>query len=371
MNVDLADAAYQISIGLIGAGILASGAFTFRVLRGAAVSRRFPVAGLYRSTFEDIEDGETVYTKAIAELHQRGRKVWGPTYEVGTNRSWLLEGEIDSNGRIHGRYTADDPHDIGLGAFFLEMLPDRTLEGMWTGYDSENKTISCGRYLFRRMNSTVTRPMKPADVPAALSILGHALGSRYISREELMDFTENKDKVAFVALTSAKGNIAAAATGVLPSSTDELLALMPADQASRVADLVPELGFNLTGLLKSVAVDSDVRGSGIGTEISGAVVQALFDRGATNVVSVGWTDNEGCHIQGPLETLGFKARGDLSDFWHEDSLLEGYACPTCGRPCRCSARIFVLPLSKAPNARNAVRQKKRTGLTQMPRRVGR
>jgi ribosomal protein S18 acetylase RimI-like enzyme len=359
LNLDFADAAYQISIGLAGAGILASGAFAFRVIRGAIVSRRFPVAGLYRSTFEDIENGKTVYTKAIAELHQRGRKVWGPTYELGTNRRWLLEGDIDPSGRIHGRYTADDPHDVGLGAFFLEMLPDRTLEGMWTGYDSENKTISCGRYLFRRMNKTVTRPMQPADVPAALSILGHALGARYISREELTDFTQNKDKVAYVALTSPKGSIAAAATGVIPVSTDELLDLMPADQSSRVADLVPELGFNLTGLLKSVAVDSDVRGSGVGTEVSRAVVQAMFDMGATNVVSVGWTDGEGCHIQGPLETLGFKSRGDLDDFWYEDSLREGYSCPTCGRPCRCSARIFVLPLSKSPAARNMSRQTKR------------
>lgn len=371
MNLDLADAAYQILIGLIGAGILTAGAFTVRLIRGAIVSRRFPVAGLYRSTFEDIEDGKTVYTKAIAELHQRGRKIWGPTYELGTNRRWLLEGEIDPSGRIHGRYTADDPHDIGLGAFFLEMLPDRTLEGMWTGYDSENKTISCGRYLFKRMNQTITRRMTPADVPAVLSILGHALGSRYISREELTDFTASKQKVAYVALTSSKGSIAAAATGVLPATTDELLTLMPANQASRVADLVPELGFNLTGLLKSVAVDSEERGSGIGTKISSAVVQALFDMGATNVVSIGWTDDEGCHIQGPLETLGFKARGDLDDFWHEDSVLEGYSCPTCGRPCRCSARIFVLPLSKAPIARNAVMQTKGSRLARRPIRTAR
>lgn len=370
MNIDLADAVYQLSIGLLGAGILAAGAFAFRLVRGAIVSRRFPVAGLYRSTFEDIEDGKTVYTKAIAELHQRGRKIWGPTYELGTNRRWLLEGEIDPNGRIHGRYTADDPHDVGLGAFFLEMLPDRTLEGMWTGYDSENKTISCGRYLFRRMNKTVTRLMTSADVPAALSILGHALGARYISREELIDFTKNKEKVAYVALTSAKGSIAAAATGVIPASTDDLLALMPEDQASKVAELVPELGYNLTGLLKSVAVDSDVRGSGIGTEVSSAVVQAMFDIGATNVVAVGWTDDEGCHIQGPLETLGFKARGDIIDFWHKDSLIQGYSCPSCGRPCRCSARIFVLPLSKAPNVRKAIRQPKGTRRTKAPLRVG-
>jgi hypothetical protein len=96
-------------------------------------------------------------------------------------------------------------------------------------------------------------------------------------------------------------------------------------------------------LLKSVAVDSDVRGSGVGTAVSSAVVQAMFGTGATNVVSVGWTDGEGCHIRGPLETLGFKSRGDLEDFWYEDSLREGYSCPTCGRTW-CSERIFVLPL---------------------------
>lgn len=74
------------------------------------------------------------------------------------------------------------------------MLPDRTLEGMWTGYDPENKTISSGRYLFRRMSHTVTHLMTSTDVPAALSILGHALGARYISSEELTDFTKNKER---------------------------------------------------------------------------------------------------------------------------------------------------------------------------------
>lgn len=158
---------------------------------------------------------------------------------------------------------------------------------------------------------------------------------------------------------------------MIPATADDLLALMPVDQASAVADLVPELGYNRTGLLKSVAVNSDMRGTGIGTEVSRAVVQAMFDMGATSVLAIGWTDDEGCHIQGPLETLGFKARGDITDFWHEDSRIEGNSCPSCGRPCRCSAKVFVLPLAKAPSFGRTVRQLKRQDRTGNPVRITR
>ncbi|KGJ71938.1 hypothetical protein GY21_18745 [Cryobacterium roopkundense] len=331
----------NVVVGLIGAAIVAALTYGLTRIRDAVIDRQFPVAGMYRSTFEDTVDGVAVHTKAIATLKQRGRKVWGPTTVINGERTWILDGRIAAGGRIHGRYTADGPHDEGLGGFFLELLSDGHLEGMWTGYDTENKLVSAGRYSFWPMMAMPIRRMATTDLDGTLSVLGNALGSRYVSRAELATYVGRNDRIAFVA-TGKDDQVYGAATSDLPAGASSVLELLPTDAQTRVLALIPELEFNRTGLLRSVAVSPKARGNSVGTSLVRASVEALWDMGATSILSIGWTDIDGCHIQGPLEAMGFAVQGDLEDFWGADSISKNYQCPTCGQPCSCTARIFLL-----------------------------
>ena len=300
----------DVTVGLIGAGIVGAFGVLVTRFRGLLVSRRFPIAGTFRSVFEDSEDGAIVRTKAIATIRQRGRRIWGPTSLLDGSRTWMLEGRIDSGGRIHGRYDADDPHDTGLGGFFLELHEDGRLEGMWTGYDTTNRLVSAGRYLFWPMERMKTRSIAARDLDPALSILGNALGARYVTREQLAEYISQTDKIGFVSV-SKDGRILGAATSELPENSLNLLQAMPSDARERVAALIPELDFNKTGLLRSVAVAPHARGNGVATDLVRASVDSLTSMGATAIISIGWTDFEGCHIQGPLEAMGFN-RGGIS-----------------------------------------------------------
>lgn len=256
----------NVIVGLIGAAIVALLTYFLTRVRDVIVDHRFPVAGMYRSIFEDTVDGVVVHTKAIARLKQRGHKVWGPTTTINGERTWLLVGRIAGGGRIHGSYAADGPHDEGLGGFFLELLPDGHLDGMWTGYDTENKLVSAGRYSFWPMLALPTRRMNTADLDGTLSVLGNALGSRYVSRGELSTYVGRKDRIAFVA-TGKDGQVHGAATSDIPADASNILELLPADARPRVLSLIPELEFNRTALLRSVAVSPKARGNSVGTSL--------------------------------------------------------------------------------------------------------
>lgn len=95
------------------------------------------------------------------------------------------------------------------------------------------------------------------------------------------------------------------------------------------------------GAILSVVVSPSNRNNGIATALVEAAVDWLRAHGATCVITVGWTDQSGCHIAGVASAMGFREVGKISQYWEEDSLTNDYECPTCGRPCHCDATLFV------------------------------
>lgn len=183
------------------------------------------------------------------------------------------------------------------------------------------------------MGTTQVRLMRKYDVQETLGLLNQALGEGYVSAVDL-----GGTSMAFVAIDDT-GTIVGAATGCIVSSIGEAV---PVDQVGTVESLVPEVCCGSTGVLKSVAVSAGMQGRGIGLAISEAVTDALFQNGAGCVVSIGWTDDDGCHIEGTLIKLGYAKRGEINDFWLQDSLEQEYSCPSCEGACKCSAIIFVM-----------------------------
>lgn len=119
-----------------------------RVLYNKYLEWQYPVSGRYITRFEDEINGNEVTITAPAKLEQEGKKVTGSTKMSDDNREWYLEGDISSSGYINGIYHALDPHDRGVGNFFLYINHDKTMEGIWSGYDEVNDKISSGRYTF-------------------------------------------------------------------------------------------------------------------------------------------------------------------------------------------------------------------------------
>jgi len=328
--------------GLVGTAILSLFGLTARFVRDRTIQRRYPVAGHYLSSYEDHDEGQIIQVKADMVFRQRGRRVWGVTSDLDDSRRWRLEGRVDDGGRIWGKYGADTPHDPGTGGFFLEMRSDGSLEGLWSGYDASNGGVQAGKYTFRPAVGVKSRAANASDLDESLALLGRALGPRYVTRQALTSYMADAEvnKHAFVS-RSTSGELVGVATVEIFENSEAFFDQLPVGQKSTIEGLVPNLDYHRIGLVRSVAVASDMQGRGVGTQIVQAAVDWLWTHKSTLILSVGWTDEAGCHIEGVLEGLGFHARGDIPFYWHADSTEKAYDCPSCGRPCGCVARLLA------------------------------
>lgn len=180
--------------------------------------------------------------------------------------------------------------------------------------------------------------MVHSDVDPAIRIVDAAIGDGYLTGADLATFVDVRSKVAFVAVDEL-GRVVGVGTGALVSGIERVA---PADQHQSTLRLLPEIAGGPVGILKTTAVAPEARRLGLAGKLGAARIAALRVLGATTIVSLGWTDADGCHIEPTLTRLGFEARGDIPGYWTADSIAHGYGCPTCGSPCVCTARLFAL-----------------------------
>lgn len=353
MDHAVIDLTSSLLLGAIGALLTFIIGVTVRAYRQRRLRRSYPIAGDFVTEYDDIEGNDIVRRKAMSSLLQKGRTVTGTTTELDTGRSWQLQGTLNPGGFIFGFYHADDPHDRGSGTFFLE-IDGHTgdLHGLWSGYDSVNRKVSSGRYLFFRCPDVMIREVRPHHASRVVALLGEALGERYIEIDDIMNSISDPDRVCFVAIVGSE--IAGAATASV-FSTDELPAQFPVDKREHVQALSMLRYHARIGHLEAVAVSPRFRGRGIATMLVDARLKWFATKTATGVMSFGWQSADGCHIRGVLESFDFREHGVVPDFWTESSKLNHYMCPACGSDCHCSAVIYA----RATVAEN-------TGIGRMP-----
>jgi ribosomal protein S18 acetylase RimI-like enzyme len=360
----------NVIVGLITTFIIGTVVYLKDRLLNFYIEMQYPVAGSYITTFEDEEDGERVTRRAPANISQTGRKIEGKTSLPGDDREWVLEGEISTNGYINGIYRAIDPHDQGIGNFFLYINHDRHMEGTWSGYDEVNRQITSGRYTFvPKFDNFRIRDVSEEDIPPIIDIADQQLGKDYLSAG-LLKQSLNEDSPYFtrVAVTEppssssidkmgsllglnnngvkAESNSSDSSTGRIvgfclnavftPDELDEYLHVDLAElpEAMQAADEI--------GVIRTIAVKQSYHGRGIGTELVEASIQHCYSISNPVICAIGWKDEGTVSIGGVLERLEFDRIAEYGKYWHEDSLEHDYECQTCGDPpCNCSAVLYA------------------------------
>jgi GNAT superfamily N-acetyltransferase len=102
------------------------------------------------------------------------------------------------------------------------------------------------------------------------------------------------------------------------------------------------------GLLENLGVLPAHRGGGIGTALTQARLRWFATQEVGFAYSFAWHTPAGCPAESTLRRAGFRFVRELPDFYLEDGLANGYACPWCGPACHCSARLFVRELDGPP-----------------------
>lgn len=337
------------------------------------LERRYPVAGEYITKFEDEEDGEREVVTAPATLEQSGRSVRGRTTMVGDDREWVLSGQLSTDGYLNGVYYARDPHDRGIGNFFLYIDHDKNMEGLWSGYDEVNKRISSGKYTFTStLDAFEVGALDPGSIPAVVDIADRELGKGYLD-PDLIGRSTDDDGPYFTRVATVDARFGS------DESIADRLAERLLDESPVAAETVPGfdgfdskvVGFCLgavftlpelreylridgddvpsgvahaerIGVVRTIAVHDEFESQGIGTRLVGDCVSECLSRGATALCSVGWREDGRVNIGGIMDHFGFQRAGEYEEYWREESVEEGYRCDSCGEPpCTCSAVLFT------------------------------
>ncbi len=302
-------------------------------------TKRINLTGEYITLYEDIFDGKKVVIKAPAKLKQRGVRITGVT-NFGDYQTWNLRATLYKKKRLAGIYYARDVLDDGLGTFFLEIKSANVLEGFWSGYDNVNRMLTSGRYLFKKKYTNFTiQPLRNSDILEVCEIADEQLGKNYITEELLFKIKNDLDNVHCVCVTDKTTKSVIAFSIYSFISKEEALNVS--------SQKVTELKYaEKIGYLKTIAVKSSHMNFGIGSELVDFCIAKMCEQGVDIILSTAWKHAGIINIGGILEKSGFNKRMEIADYWTESSIKDGYQCPQCGNPCRCTCVIYTLNKKK-------------------------
>lgn len=319
--------------GLLGAFSAGLMVVVGKAGRLAYLNYKYPIGGNYLTFYQDISNGEKVTYSAPAHIKQKGLRFKGNT-ELEEGKSWSVEGSIREGGHVYGTYFADSLHDQGVGNFFLKISSNRDMEGIWAGYDHENKIITSGEYRFYRIPKARIRPATSSDHSRILDISSSVLGDGYLP--DINSLEKAKNCVFLVAVLHGKIVGFSYARILQPGDVGQII--------RSTHDVPPDVSLSeqrgKLGYLHTVGVDPKFQRRGIGTALVKESIEELKKLGAETLLSVGWKSEKGVHIGGVLKRSNLTAFREINEYWLEDSRKKGYSCPSCGNPCQCSAVIF-------------------------------
>lgn len=333
----------QLLAALLFAGFGASvewGMRRHRIARANTREReRYPVAGEYITYFQDLVDSQTVYSKAPMILAQEGRKVVGTTEASLDGREWKIEGQVLDGGYISGHYFRSSPHDPGRGTFFVEPVAEDEgdYKGLWGGFDSVNRGIMSGDYTWhRRPQFSIETLLPDSEFEAAgLALLSDALGRRYITKDDYASFVAGREGRSSICAIADHRLVGVRLTKVLDDDEETEFQRSFAGHGVRL-----DLSGHRSGLLKSSAVRPEYRGKGIGGDLASHALDWLRSHGCTKALAVSWSPDSTQRSEPVLKRLGFEELARIERYWYDDSLENGYDCPSCGNVCSCTAILF-------------------------------
>lgn len=300
-----------------------------------SVFNKFQFKGEYITVYEDMDNGRKVLCTAPATLKKSFNRISGNTSFNGA-KSWKIRARLYKKKRVAGIYYANGLLDDGFGTLFLEVKNQTTLEGFWTGYDSSNKQISSGKYVFKKvLNNIRFIPSNRQDWAEIYEIASRQLGNDYISIDTLKECENPENSLkCFVAKNKSSKE-------VLAFAIIDIIDYKKFMEITRGVEVVDLMFTNKIGYIKSVAVAPKYEGHGISFKLIDYCIDYFKKNGITKLASTAWKHAGIINIKSLLEKHGFINKTEIPDYWYEDSIKNKYECPQCGNPCHCSCVIYI------------------------------
>ncbi len=323
----------DLIISALGGIIVAATGLVYRFHQRWRIQRKFSLKGDYIAYYDDLMDGLKTVVTSAAVIKQKGRNVLVHN-ELGSGRSWSLEGTLMDGGHISGVYSADASFDEGVGSFYLR-AKNHDLDGMWTGYDHENRVVSSGRYWFRKMLKSTIRSAKPVDVVGMLAVSASEFGSGYYGEPDIKLSGERHVSLA----AHVNGEVCGFGLATI-GNTEELRAMLRDRYGEVPASLREAANAGKLGIIKTVAVRKKEQGRGVGTKIFAELYKRLREKGAQRFIVPAWKEGDSIHIAGVIKKSGFEPLIEISDFWKSPCDAGEFRCVSRKATCNCSAVFF-------------------------------
>lgn len=94
------------------------------------------------------------------------------------------------------------------------------------------------------------------------------------------------------------------------------------------------------GYVKTVAVNPEFSGQGIGTKLVAESIACLEKLGVTKFRTTAWKHDGIVNSDVIFRRNGFTPVREIPDFWYADSLKRRFVCPVCGEVCRCACVVY-------------------------------
>lgn len=89
--------------------------------------------------------------------------------------------------------------------------------------------------------------------------------------------------------------------------------------------------------LDSIMVEFQHQEKGIASRL---VQEVLIDYPNEKIISFAWKQGDEANLHEIYIRFGFRKVKELHNYWHQQSLQQGYTCIVCGNPCVCTAVLY-------------------------------
>lgn len=110
------------------------------------------IEGAFIAEYEHEQGGEIVTHRALTQISQIGLRVRAVAHELGSDRSWELDGEIDRFGFLRGtERTLGYESSVSTTVLLAISAGGDALTGLWSSCDPAQRQVSSGEYAMRRV----------------------------------------------------------------------------------------------------------------------------------------------------------------------------------------------------------------------------
>jgi GNAT superfamily N-acetyltransferase len=322
----------ELLTGIMTASFVGLVALAIKIFKRRSVERKFPVSGKYISFFEDYLEGNKVVVPSSSRVTQRGDNVQIVTTDL-EGRSWTLEGKIMPGGHISGVYSADATYDDGVGSFYLKISKD-SLDGMWNGYDSVNRTTSSGRYWFNKVADIKFTSDIDKYKNKILHVSSNAFGAGYLDASIIKNDNEN-----FAIIAKCGEDFVGYCLGYI-AKINSVQALIKDKDVVVPDDVKMADEHGSLGVISTIVVTEKFRKRGAGKALISEAEGKLREKGAQAIVVPAWKKGEKAFLDNILRNSRYVSWFTHNHFWKKSCEAREFNCVAYDGKCQCQVEFF-------------------------------